>query len=430
MVVLPSQVMARDFSHQRVEPLIENTPPLKAVVSERGTGPRTQGASTIRFRTYPGGFLKLTGSLSASELSQMAIRDLYATELDRFALETENNEGDPVHLMKLRQRTFEHTSKLIMECSPTIVGESRLELEYQQGTQEHYFLPCPRCGFGQELLKPNFDWESATYHCVNCGDGSSQRSWQAKVGQRRPTVSPQRDTSIRSFWCPAWVSELVSWQKIGADYRRAKELLEHGDKSNLKVWVQTSVAEPWVEEQRPAVRGTELLSRTEEYDAEVPAGVLCLIACIDTQDESLPYLVSGVGLGKELWLIEYGRILGNLQHEGKAVYAELEERVLKRDWHADGKVMRVKRAAQDAGGHHALAVYEFIKRNPALVWAFRAVESRPGTPIWKRGRSTEEHIPLLLGATSVAKDLLFNRLEIPVAGPGFIHIGEAGPGLR
>jgi len=198
MFVLPSQITARDFSHQRIEPLIESTPPLKAVVSERGAGPRTQGASTIRFRTYPGGFLKLVGSLSASELSQMAIRDLYATELDRFATETENSEGDPVHLMRLRQRTFEHTSKLIMECSPTIAGESRIELEYQQGTQEHYFLPCPRCGFQQELLKPNFDWEGATYQCVNCGNGSSQRSWQAKVGQWRPTVS-ERDTSIRSF---------------------------------------------------------------------------------------------------------------------------------------------------------------------------------------------------------------------------------------
>ena len=138
MMVLPSQITARDFSHERVEPLIETTPARKAVVSARGTGPRTQGASTIQIRTYPGGFLKLVGSVSASELSQMAIRDLYAKELDRFAIETENAEGDPVHLMKLRQRTFEYTSKLIMECSPTIAGESRIELEYQQGTQEHY----------------------------------------------------------------------------------------------------------------------------------------------------------------------------------------------------------------------------------------------------------------------------------------------------
>jgi phage terminase large subunit GpA-like protein len=79
---------------------------------------------------------------------------------------------------------------------------------------------------------------------------------------------------------------------------------------------------------------------------------------IDTRDEALKYLVSGVGLGKELWLIEFGSVLGNLEHEGGAVYAELEERVLRRSWHCgDGKVMRIKRGAWDAGGHHAGAVY-------------------------------------------------------------------------
>jgi phage terminase large subunit GpA-like protein len=332
--------------------------------------------------------LKLVGSLSASELSQMAIRDLYATELDRFAIETEDSEGDPVHLMKLRQRTFEHTSKLIMECSPTIAGESRIELEYQQGTQEHYFLPCPRCGFEQELLKPNFNWENATYQCVNCGEACSQRAWQSRIGSWRSCrrcsddeaadrvhISDRRYAgdrgvggdqrrsdivaTIRSFWVPAWLSELVSWQKIAEDYQRAKELLAVGDKSNMKTWIQTTLAEPWVEEQRPAIRGTELLSRGEEYDFEVPTGVLCLIACIDTQDEALKYLVSGVGLGKELWLIEFGSVLGNLEHEGAAVYAELEERVLRRDWHCqNSKVMRIRRGCQDAGGHHAGSVYE------------------------------------------------------------------------
>jgi len=57
------------------------------------------------------------------------------------------------------------------------------------------------------------------------------------------------------------------------------------------------------------------------------------------------------------------------------------------------------------------------------------VESRPGTPIWKRGKSLDERIPLLLGATTLAKDLLLNRLEIPVAGPGFIHIGTSDRGF-
>ena len=61
-----------------------------------------------------------------------------------------------------------------------------------------------------------------------------------------------------------------------------------GDKSGMKTWIQTTLAEPWVEEQRPAMRGSEILSRGEEFDAEVPTGVLALVACVDTQDESLP----------------------------------------------------------------------------------------------------------------------------------------------
>jgi phage terminase large subunit GpA-like protein len=207
------------------------------------------------------------------------------TEVDRYAVETENKESNPVHLAKLRQRTFEHTSKLVAECSPTIQGESRIELEYQAGSQEHYFLPCPVCGFEQELLKPGFDWESATYRCVSCSGESSQKAWLPRGGRWIPFAPGSNGAAaIRSFWVPAWLSELVSWEKIGADYQRAKELLALGDKSLLKTWVQTSVAEPWVEERQPAIRGNDLLSRAEEYDAEVPSGALCLVAAIDTQD--------------------------------------------------------------------------------------------------------------------------------------------------
>jgi len=435
MMVLPSQTAANDFSHQRIETLLASCPPLKAVVSARGSGPRVEGASTITFKTFAGGFLKLTGTLSASELSQVAVRDLYMTEVDRYAIETENKEGSPVHLAKLRQRTFEHTSKLIMECSPTISGESRIELEYQAGTPEHYFLPCPLCGHQQELLKPGFDWESVTYRCVNCAQPSLQRAWLSRVGSWRSCRENGNGDidgtiPVRSFWVPAWISELVSWQRIGEDYARAKELLEVGDKSLLKTLVQTSFAECWVEEQRPPIRGGELLSRAEEYRTEIPDEVLVLVAAIDTQDTCLKFLVSGVGLGKELWFLEFGRIDGSLERDAPSMYTELEERVLKRAFRcADEKIMRVRRACQDAGGHHASVVYEHVKKYPQILWGFRAVESRPGTPIWKKGRSANENIPILLGATTLAKDLLLNRLEIPAEGAGFIHIGDANHGF-
>ena len=272
MMVLPSQTAAQDFSHQRIEALVASCPPLKSVVSARGTGPRTEGASTITFKTFVGGFLKLTGTLSASELSQVAVRDLYMTEVDRYAIETENKEGNPVHLAKLRQRTFEHTSKLIMECSPTIANESRIELEFQAGSMEHYFLPCPLCGHEQELLKEGFDWDSAIYRCASCLGTSPQKGWLSRVGRWISCIPSlggndegncadrrsgddhcdRRDVvAVRSFWAPAWLSELVSWEKIAEDYWRAKELLELGDKSMLKTWIRQRRRNAGLKSSRP-----------------------------------------------------------------------------------------------------------------------------------------------------------------------------------
>ncbi len=70
-------------------------------------------------------------------------------------------------------------------------------------------------------------------------------------------------------------------------------MLTVGDRSFLKTFIQSTCAEPWVEEQRPAIRGSELLSRAEAYEVEVPTGALCLVAAVDTQDLELVYLVSG-----------------------------------------------------------------------------------------------------------------------------------------
>ena len=177
------------------------------MVTARGTGPRTEGASTIVFKTFVGGFLKLAGSLSASELSQLAARDVFITELDRLSTETENREGSPLHLAKLRQRTYEYTSKLVLECCPTIAGESRIEQEYKAGTQEHYYLPCPICGHKQELRKENFDWEVATYRCERCAGVRAQRDWLSRVGSWIPCIPPSNGAAtVRSFWAPAWIS--------------------------------------------------------------------------------------------------------------------------------------------------------------------------------------------------------------------------------
>ena len=63
----------------------------------------------------------------------------------------------------------------------------------------------------------------------------------------------------------------------------ANRLAGEGDPSQLKVFVNTRLAEARMSED-------ELLVRREEYQADIPDGVLILLAALDTQDDRLQYL--------------------------------------------------------------------------------------------------------------------------------------------
>ena len=53
-----------------------------------------------------------------------------------------------------------------------------------------------------------------------------------------------------------------------------------------------------------------VMSRREEYKAELPDGVLCLTCGVDTQDDRFEYEVVGHGHFGETWGIQKGIIMG------------------------------------------------------------------------------------------------------------------------
>src|SRR4030095_12122484 len=78
------------------------------------------------------------------------------------------------------------------------------------------------------------------------------------------------------------ISELyspwVTWPEMAYAFLAAKKLPE-----TLKTWVNTSLGETWEQEGESVDDGT-LYSRRENYEAEVPEGVVVLTAGIDVQD--------------------------------------------------------------------------------------------------------------------------------------------------
>jgi hypothetical protein len=91
LLVQPTWNTARDYARDRINPLISETPILHTIVGEQRS--RRAGTTTTR-KTFPGGFLVITGANSAAELRAKAIRRLVLDEVDGYPLDVDG-EGRP-----------------------------------------------------------------------------------------------------------------------------------------------------------------------------------------------------------------------------------------------------------------------------------------------------------------------------------------------
>jgi phage terminase large subunit GpA-like protein len=170
LAVQPTVELAKRFSRQRIDPLLEETPALRERVAPARA--RDSG-NTMLSKEFPGGILVLTGANSAVGLRSMPARFLFLDEVDAYPGDIEG-EGDPIALAEARARTFGWRRKAFLVSTPTIAGRSRIEREYAASDQRRFFLPCPQCSAMQWLKFERLIWEkgdprSVRYHCEEWG---------------------------------------------------------------------------------------------------------------------------------------------------------------------------------------------------------------------------------------------------------------------
>ena len=191
LAVQPTTELAKRFSEQRVDPLLEETPALR----ERVAPARSRDSGNRQLsKEFPGGQLVMTGANSAVGLRSMPARFLFLDEVDAYPGDVEG-EGDPVALAEARARTFGWRRKTLLVSTPTIAGLSRIEREYQATDQRRYFVPCPHCGHMQWLRFERLAWdkgapETARYPCEACDGAIGERHKTAMLaaGEWRPTA--------------------------------------------------------------------------------------------------------------------------------------------------------------------------------------------------------------------------------------------------
>src|SRR5947207_4398298 len=168
MSIQPTVDMAKRNSKQRIDPLIEESPVLRELVSD----PRSRDSgNTMLAKEFPGGILVMTGANSAVGLRSMAARYLFLDEVDAYPGDVDG-EGDPVNLALARTRTFARR-KGFMISTPKITGRSRIEASFEDSDQRYYWVPCPHCNeyqilkFAQVCLHTR-ELEKAVYVCEHC----------------------------------------------------------------------------------------------------------------------------------------------------------------------------------------------------------------------------------------------------------------------
>ena len=231
MMIQPTIELAQDYSKSRISPMIRDTKVLSQVFYETKSedGAKTRdGKNTILSKLFPGGRLIMCGANSPAGLASRPVRVLLADEVDRFP-DSAGTEGDPVDLAAKRMTTF-WNRVMGLFSTPTNEGSSRIDVEYQTGTQEEWQHECPNCGEYHLIRHTEMECETkehkdakgrkiivvsdVKWRCPDCGSTFSEDEMR-KVPQKYISKNPAAlHNGIRSFFVNGFTSPWLTWNDI------------------------------------------------------------------------------------------------------------------------------------------------------------------------------------------------------------------------
>lgn len=379
LVLQPGETDARDFSKERIAPMIRDTPTLKTLFSESRS---RDSDNTITEKLFPGGMLALAGAGSARNVARRAIRFLFCDEIDKYDV---TSEGNPLPLARKRLATFRHRSKEINTCSPTI-EDSEIDKAYAASDQRQYYVPCPECGHMQSMMlkfRTQVRWDqtaatleerarTARYHCEAC-DLPWDDADRMKAVEAGQWIASSPFAGIAGFW----ISELYSpWKQlweIVLDYLTKKDNVE-----DLRVFVNTSLAENWVDD-GDAPEWQTILDRREAYPAgTVPKGGLFVTVGADVHPDRIEAEAVAWGRDKQSWSLAYEIFNGRASEP--QVWCEFEAFVGRVFPHPSGQNIPISRTFVDSG-NSTNDVYGWVRtQSPDRVVAVKG-DDRGAIPV-------------------------------------------------
>lgn len=386
MFVHPTDSNARRFVRTKLRPFLRNVPALKALFPEKS---RDSGASIdFQERRDGRGFMQHAAATSASDLSQISIRDQVQDDLDKWV--TDGTTGDPEKNADGRSKAYldAGTAKILKIGNPVLAHSSRIHRAFERGSQEHWAIPCPSCGALTvlewedfkaciERARERFRAEGLTDEdardaaardahmtCNHCAARIDEAQYRAvKADGAMIARNPRAAARVRSFHI--WAAYVSSWASIA---RRWFEVV--GKIEAEQTFLNEDAGLPF--EAAAEAPDWQVLAKRAEAGHDlgtVPPGGLILVATADCQGDRVEVHVKAFGEHLRRWTVEYVVIPGHIR-EARA--REALDALLDRSWpNAFGHRMRIERFGIDAGAYQG-DVREWVKpHSPMRVWMVR-----------------------------------------------------------
>jgi phage terminase large subunit GpA-like protein len=290
-------------------------------------------------------------------------------------------------------------------------------------------------------------------HCPICGEGIQEYQKTEMLAKGKWVA--QNPGHWRAGFHLSSLYSPVGWYSWA---RAVREFDEAGTNPEKKqVFTNTFLGLPF-DTGGETVAYDYLQRRAEDYEAEVPDGVLLIVMAVDVQKHYLRYEIQGYGKDEERWGLYNGRIDGSTTELGSgfevrgkseaspvttgevglthrstptdeafpSAWVQLEEVMKRKLVRSDGREMNIARVFIDSGGVEGTTdtVYNFCAK-----WDLRNVCAVKGSNQAKDPICSARKRDFINGrgfwryriGTFEAKRLIYSRLKIEVPGPGYFH---------
>ncbi len=432
LMVVPTLELRDRSMNPRLTKMIEETPALADLVT---TSTRNKANRGDLLEYGARARIIKAGANSPDSLRSDHLPYVICDEVDAFPWDV-GGEGDPMTLIENRQRTYSR-AKTYLVSTPTLEGQSRIDVMYQRSDRRRYHVPCPHCGEFQVLewgaegahgIKYRLDRSAeadgglpqvldAWYVCRHCGAeiNEGHKTEMLAAGRwvpDRPHIKAVRGYHLNALYAPIGLG--LGWKQVAQ-----KWINSQGDTAELKGFVNTYLGEVW-KERGDSIENLILISRLEDYRLDTivadgrPRYALITAGC-DVQKDRIEASVVAWGDGEQGWLIDHHILPGDTARP--EVWQDLHDLLVDAG---------VQFAAIDSG-YNTSMVYDFCRprRWTAAIKGIPGI-GRPLIEDEKKRRQrlrlrNKRGLPVEPLGVDQGKALIYARLKLTEPGPGYIH---------